>query len=130
MVDQAGARSLRRDRHPQGCRRQVGSLRHRPADNLAAEEVHRVGTDVLNNAFASLSRDRPLHKIYHDQGNHRRCNDDVSQPVEMPERTVGILCDERGGEHGAEPATPNCAAEILSAGMMMAPSGDMIMKSM
>jgi hypothetical protein len=27
-------------------------------------------------------------------------------------------------------ATPNCAAEILSAGMMMAPSGDMIMKSM
>ena len=61
-------------------------------------------TDALNHAFASLGRDRPLHKIHQDQGNHRRCNDDVSQPIEMPERTVGILRDERGGEHGAEAA--------------------------
>ena len=52
---------------------------------------------ALHNAFAGLNRDRPLHKIHHDQGNHRRCNDDVSQQVEMPERTVGILRDERSG---------------------------------
>src|SRR4051812_48908078 len=45
MVDQAGTRSLRRDRHPQGCQWQVGSqmIRHRPADYLAAEEVHHHG---------------------------------------------------------------------------------------
>ena len=41
MVDQAGARPLRRDRHPQGCQRQVGAqmIAHRPADDLATVEI-------------------------------------------------------------------------------------------
>ena len=59
---------------------------------------------ALDHAFAGLGRDRPLHEIHHNQGNHRRRNDDESQPVEMPERTVGIFRNERGGEDGAEPA--------------------------
>src|SRR6266700_6752720 len=41
MVDQAGTSSLRRDRHPQGCQRQVSSqmIRHRPADDPSGVEV-------------------------------------------------------------------------------------------
>ena len=61
-------------------------------------------TDALNHAFTSLDRDRSLHKKHQYQGNHRRCNDDVSQPIEMQERTVCILRDECCGEHGAEAA--------------------------
>src|SRR5207237_4135605 len=41
-VDQAGARPLPRDGHLQRCQRQVGAqmIRHRPADDPAAVEVH------------------------------------------------------------------------------------------
>ena len=42
MVDQAGTWPLRRDRHPQGRQGQVGAqmVRHRPADNPAAVQIH------------------------------------------------------------------------------------------
>lgn len=42
MVDQAGIWPLRRDCHPQRRQRQLGAqmIRHRPADDLAAVEVH------------------------------------------------------------------------------------------
>jgi hypothetical protein len=56
--------------------------------------MHGVGWQrALNHAFASLVRDRPLHKIHQDQGNHRRCNDDVAQPIEMPVEGCGIAIE-------------------------------------
>ena len=94
---------------------------HKPRPNVFERAVARlviyprVGTAALDNAFAGLGRDRPLHKIHQDQGNHRRCNDDVSQPVEVQDGAVGALRDKNIGYRRGDVPPANCCSDELMA---------------
>ena len=42
--------------------------------------------------------------MFRDQRQDRGRHDDISEPVEMPERAIGVLRDNRRGEYRPEPA--------------------------
>ncbi len=93
---------------------------------VAASSQHRrpafFGTlDASNHALTGLDRDRPLHKIHEDQRNHRRCNNDVADPVEMEQRTIRLLRDDarrRGPSRGLRRAAERRADRVERAALV------------